>query len=138
MKKILTSIVLAVILLGTIAPVIVSAQDAPMEGCTIRANFTLQGGAHVIGDTVTATSTPNWAVVCLFNTIYTVFNYIFYAIMVVSTIMIIIGGLSYITAAGDPEKSNKGKQIIVYALIGFAIAILAKAIPAIVTFFLGT
>jgi len=51
--------------------------------------------------------------------------------------MIVFGGFYYVTAAGDPERVGKGRQFIIYALIGFIIALLARLIPAVVRFFLG-
>lgn len=49
---------------------------------------------------------------------------------VVAVIFIVYGGISYTTSAGDPNKLQKAKQIIMYALIGLAIVILAEIITA--------
>jgi len=43
-------------------------------------------------------------------------------------LMISVSGLRYITSAGNPEKTSKAKNGIVYALIGLVIAISAEAI----------
>ena len=143
MKKILTTLVLGSLFLGLVTPIFVSAQGAPMEGCTIHRAFEIEGGISgggeefLKGDVVNSSVTDNWGMVCVFNTIYTVTDYIFYILVTMMTIMIILGGFYYLTAAGNPEKASKGKSIIVYAIVGFVIALLAKMLPAIVKFFMG-
>ena len=52
-------------------------------------------------------------------------------------IMVIYGGFQILTAAGDPEKFKNGRQTILYAVIGFAVILLAKAIIAILKQLLG-
>lgn len=49
-------------------------------------------------------------------------------IAVLSVLMIIVGGIMYIASAGDSSKADKAKGIIVAAIIGLVIAILAYAI----------
>ena len=48
--------------------------------------------------------------------------------------MIILGGISYATSQGDPGKVKKGKDTILYGIIGLVVALLAYAI---VNFVLG-
>jgi hypothetical protein len=52
---------------------------------------------------------------------------------IVSVIMVMIGGFSYITSAGNPEKTATAKKRIIYALAGLMIAALAWAIVSFVT-----
>ena len=47
-------------------------------------------------------------------------------------LVIVVSGLRYITSAGDPEKTAKAKNGVVYALVGLAIAVSAEAIVAFV------
>jgi len=51
---------------------------------------------------------------------------------VVAVIVIIIAGISYILSAGDPQKTAKAKNTILYALIGLVVAILANVIVSFV------
>jgi hypothetical protein len=46
----------------------------------------------------------------------------------VAVVVIIVGGVSYMTAAGDPSKLKKAKDTILYAVIGLIIAALSFAI----------
>ena len=57
-----------------------------------------------------------------------VINIIIYMIGIVAVIIIIIGGLTYITSQGDPDKIRKGKNTVLYGIIGLVIVVLAFAI----------
>ena len=52
---------------------------------------------------------------------------------IVAVIFVVYGGISYITSAGDPNKLQKAKNIILYALIGLVIVALAEIITAFVS-----
>lgn len=43
-------------------------------------------------------------------------------------IMLLLGGFSLVTAEGDPGKLEKGRQNIIWGIIGIGIAFLADAI----------
>jgi hypothetical protein len=70
----------------------------------------------------------------LMDSIKLILNAVFGIIGVVSVIMIILGGISYATSQGDPGKVKKGKDTILYGVIGLIVALLAFAI---VNFVLG-
>ena len=46
----------------------------------------------------------------------------------VAVVYIVIGGINYITSAGDTNKTQKARQTILYAVIGLVICALAFAI----------
>ena len=48
--------------------------------------------------------------------------------MVLAPLVIVYGGITYITAAGSPEKMEQGKKIILYACLGFLLALLASSL----------
>lgn len=50
----------------------------------------------------------------------------------IAVILIIIGGISYMVAGGDPEKATKARKMIINGLIGFAIVFAAVFILALV------
>lgn len=52
---------------------------------------------------------------------------------VVAAIFVVYGGISYTTSAGEPNKLQKAKQVIIYALIGLVIVGLAEVITAFVS-----
>lgn len=52
----------------------------------------------------------------------------------VAVLIVVIAGLQYVISSGDPQKTAKAKNTILYALIGLTIAIFANVI---VTFVIG-
>lgn len=52
---------------------------------------------------------------------------------VVAVVFVLIGGVAYMTSAGDPGKVKQAKQTIMYALIGLTIVGLAEVITAFVS-----
>ena len=55
-------------------------------------------------------------------------NYFLTFLGFLSVLMVIYGGILYITAAGNEENAKKGKTIIMYAAIGIIIVLLSFAI----------
>lgn len=51
----------------------------------------------------------------------------------IAVIFIIFGGIGYMTSSGNPERMDKSKHTLIYALIGLAIVIAAFVISNIVT-----
>ena len=60
--------------------------------------------------------------------VQSILNWIFGIIGIVAVVMIIIGGINFMTSAGDPGKVKKGKDTILYGIIGLVVALLAFAI----------
>jgi len=58
-------------------------------------------------------------------------------VLVVLTVLFGLGGAyNILTAAGDAEKVNKGRDLITYAIIGVFVAFFARTIPSIIAFLL--
>ena len=57
-----------------------------------------------------------------------VINVLSFIVGFVAVIMIIIGGLKYITSGGDSSSTNSAKNTILYAVIGLAVVALAQII----------
>jgi len=51
---------------------------------------------------------------------------------VLAVIMVIIGGLNYVTSSGDSGKTAKAKNTILYAVIGIVVIIFAFAITTFI------
>ncbi len=49
-------------------------------------------------------------------------------VAIMSVIMIILAGFTYITSNGDPQKISAAKDTIVYAIIGLLVAVSAQVI----------
>jgi hypothetical protein len=49
-----------------------------------------------------------------------------------TAIMVLVGAFQMTTSAGDPEKFSQGRKTLLYAAIGFAIAIIATGVTSII------
>jgi hypothetical protein len=134
MKKLLA--ILTLILSFSLVPLALLAQDAPVSGCTVSAEAAAKIDICSVG-ACTFEGDTDCAVCCLFTAVYTVKNWVFFAVMAVSTIMVILGAFSIVTAGGDPSKLSSGRNYILYAMIGFAVALFSTAIPTLVQGLLG-
>jgi hypothetical protein len=66
-----------------------------------------------------------------------IINFLFTIAIALVPLMIIIGAFYITTAGGDTNRVTTGKNIILYALIGFAIILLAKGIVGVIEQILG-
>jgi len=62
----------------------------------------------------------------------TIFQYIFGTIGAIAVLIIVIAGLRFIVANGDPQNVAKARNTIIYAAIGLAIAVSAEIIVTFV------
>jgi hypothetical protein len=75
----------------------------------------------VSGDKIKDTASLN-------STIIGIINAILGVVGLIAVVMVILGGISYMTSAGDAAKVKKGKDTILYGIIGLVIVGLAFAI----------
>ena len=61
-----------------------------------------------------------------------IFNSAFLWAGIITAIMIVWGGIQYVTSVGDPQKATKAKNTILYSAIGLGIVILAATIVNVV------
>ena len=90
--------------------------------------FKLADAAGVIGQSATAacgSSCGNANINTIFSAIT---NALIFIIGALSVIMIIVGGLRYVTSNGDPKQAEAARNTIMYAVIGVIIAIASFAI----------
>lgn len=66
-----------------------------------------------------------------------VFNVMFTGAVIVTVIFVLLAGLQYITGGGDPGKVKEAHQKLLWAAIGFAVALIAKSVPLFVSSVLG-
>ncbi len=71
----------------------------------------------------------------LVNDVTTILNAVIGVLGLVAVVVIIIGGINYMTSAGDAGKVKTAKNTILYGVIGLVIVVLAFAI---VNFVIGT
>ncbi len=115
MKKLRNIFIAAVALFGLLAPVTVLAatNDAACEGLALT-------GQNVSCDNTGGPSVE--------GIVEKVINILSIVVGVVSVIMIIIGGLKYVTSSGDSGNVTSAKNTILYAIIGLVVVAMAQAI----------
>jgi len=62
------------------------------------------------------------------DTVLNILNLVLGLLVLVAVVMIIIGGFTWLTAAGNEEKVDRAKKIISAAVIGLIIVLLAWAV----------
>lgn len=60
--------------------------------------------------------------------IVNIVNFFLFFLGLIATIMIIYGGVTYVTAGGEQDKLDSAKKIIMYAVVGIVIVLLSFAI----------
>ena len=124
MKKLILGLMVGVMMgvgaLGVTQPV--NAADAWNQACSdVEAGLQNEAGC---GDIKGSTNISK----VIQNILYTVLG----IAGVLAVVAIIIGGQRMITAGGDPGKVKSAKDILMQALIGLAVVILAWAIVSLV------
>jgi hypothetical protein len=151
MKKIIPTLVFLSFLAVLLVPILVEAQEKVPNCCKLSKTITVSGVTYEKGDTVGSEdicnltgaggapthSTKEWGLICLLSATSVITDWIFTFSMVLVGLMVILGALTLTTAAGSSEKVTKGKNYILYAAIGMIVALLAKAVPALIGSLLG-
>lgn len=100
------------------APVNVSA--ATNSALMANAANQVQSGVNQVGGDDNTTQLPEF--------ITSIINVMLYIIGSIAVLMIIIGGIRYVTSNGDQANVKAAKDTIFYAVIGLILAVLAYAI----------
>ena len=119
-SNVLLSLVLAAGVVVPVAPVVVHAAADIQGSLCAGANLDAEGNCDQ-GSIDEATTSVN-------DIMTDVINIFSLVVGVVSVIMIIIGGLKYITSAGDSGNVSGAKNTILYAIIGLVIVALSQII----------
>lgn len=85
-------------------------------------------GVNCVTEGVNATNTGGSSTSSLPAVLKKIVNVLLFIIGAVSVIMIVIGGLKYVTSNGDSSQVTSAKNTIMYAVIGVIVALLAYAI----------
>lgn len=136
-KRIIVASFLGFLLVAQFLPAMVVAAEPPPlpDKCIIRADSSRVGvtGCPASGDCVYATNEA-CGICCLIGTILYITDWIFVLLLVLVIVFVLWGAFDILTAAGDTEKVTSGRNKIMFAAIGFALALFAKAVPAFVRY----
>jgi len=81
-------------------------------------------GLTAVGGGCDATGLP--------NNINTIIDTLFTVAGAVAVIILVVGGIRYITSTGDSQRIKAAKDTILYAIIGLVVVIVARAIVGFV------
>lgn len=70
-------------------------------------------------------------IMCTYGLVKWASNIFFVIVFTVATLFIALAGFLYITAGANPQRANRARSFITYAVIGLIVAGLARVIPAI-------
>lgn len=59
-------------------------------------------------------------------------NWMFTILLIVAVLFIILAGFYFITAQGDPDRVSKARYMVLWSLVGVAVAILAKGLVLLI------
>lgn len=62
------------------------------------------------------------------SSIQTIFNFVIVLAAVIFVILFLVGGVQYLTAAGNEEATGKAKRLLVDAIVGLVIVLAAWAV----------
>ena len=85
-----------------------------------------------LGNVLLENQTKKWTLICLISSISVVTGWIFGILMTFVSAMVIAGAFMITTAGGNAENMQKGKEYIIYAMIGLAVALLSRGFPEII------
>lgn len=106
-----------------------AAPDTTTTPTTTTGNgLTVTGGASAAQGTEVPTELTGTT-----GVITSIVNLLLFVAGAVAVVMIIIGGIRYVTSNGDQAHVKAAKDTIMYSIIGLVVAILAYAIVGFVT-----
>lgn len=65
-------------------------------------------------------------------TLNAIVNWVFAIMVVVGVIFVVLAAFQFVTGGGDPAKVAEARQKLIWAVLGFAVAVLARAILPLV------
>lgn len=79
----------------------------------------------------------SWPSLTLREVVSAVLNLLLSIIGILAIITLVVGGIMYMTSAGEEDRINKAKSIVTYSIIGIAVAlaglVIVKAVATVIT-----
>ncbi len=143
MKKGLKILIIGVLLSATILPSVAAlATDEGLvkigdierpTSCTIRHDITGLGGEFAdCPQPGQEASYETLAHCCLVDRVLTFVDWFFWALIIISFFMLLIGAFNILTAGGNPDKVALGRKYLMFASIGLVLALLTFVIPRMI------
>jgi len=109
----------------------------PSPDCQITNGRVTTGKAGACGPAGSVIICPPSTIRSIEGLIRSVTDWIFKIAIIVAPLMLVIGAILFMTAAGNPERIKLGKKIIFWTVIGFLIVLFAEGIINLIDYILG-
>jgi len=139
-------VILVVISLFALAfmPSFVHAADT----CKVRADISTKEASDLLNRTranvgsgseldLDGDDSSDNALLCTYGLIKFATNLLFVAVLAIATFFIALSAFYFITAGQNPDKVQKARNFLIWAVVGLVVASLARVIPAIVRGIIG-
>ena len=152
MKKFLAVLILSIILFSQVGSVLAIGEICCSDGdctageeclcepspdCAITDGRVTVGKSGICGRSGSIIICPPSRYTSIEALIESITNWIFYVGIVLAPLMILIGAFIFMTSAGDPNKVQTAKKIIIWTVIGFAIILFSKGLISLIKYILG-
>lgn len=128
-SKFFASLLLLIALSFALAPSVAYAQNKPIiPGNNILCKNAENAQCPVTGNTTTGLNTPEGIAKLIIN----IASFVTYVVGAISVLFLVYGGFLYVTDTGDDKNSGKAKKILVNAVIGLIIAIVAITVVSVI------
>lgn len=104
---------------------------APILGLLLALVYTNPAMAQLIDpsrDTISNVANATGSSGSFIGLVIIIVNFALSFLGILAVIMVIYGGFLYVTSAGDEGAAGKGKQVILYAIIGIALILVSNAL----------
>lgn len=144
MNKKISTIISSVLLLAFVGVGIVAA--AQLDGCKLKNTSRMPTDLNCRLTMQTVDGNSNYyclyndgdcGMCCLLNGVYNITDWVFVILMAISSLMIIWGAVLFTTSGGDPNKTTSARQLILFAAVGIAVALFARAVPPAIKMIIG-
>ena len=108
-----------------------------LAGILLTGVFLLATQSVVLAGGPQPATLPQWTAQQVINLVVRITNWIFTFLIAVVVIMVLVAGYMFVTAGGNPDQQAKARTVLIYALIGFAVGMIARGIIALVAAIMG-
>jgi len=125
MKKIIFILSILTISIFVVIPVFAGIIPTPPNSTPTDAQSTGLNISNPLGETSDISALAS-----------NIVNFLIWLAIPITAILIVYAGFLYITSAGNEEKVKTAQKALIWAIVGFAVVLIASSVPAIIQEFL--
>ena len=146
MRKVLILVILVSLLLGGVLEARAQSGESCQSYC-IKINVEVQQARDNNREPDFSSINeqfPNVTCICnplqsarLTDIVNNVLTILFNFALVLTPIMVVIAGIMFVTAAGDPSRVSRAKQILIWTAVGFVVILVARGLVLVLRTIIG-